>query len=142
MSLLMFQVRVKVFRLRVIDFYGHHQYSPSPAIVHRYLRTVAKDSEGLDQIDWRRQSALTELHCSWRHARFTPHWALELTHPILMRAPHSVEPLSLCVDARTGGGRDMVRRTFGDRAWKNLPLLRSFTLQIRFEHPNEPVNIS
>ncbi|KAH0835742.1 hypothetical protein J3R83DRAFT_9567 [Lanmaoa asiatica] len=122
------RIKVKVSCLRVTNCTGHRQ--PVAAIDHRYLRTLTMDYMSFDHVHWLPQSALTELRfCYPQPFCLNQYWCAELVHAVLTQAPRSVEALWLSVDVRTGEAQG-VRSMFDDPAWRDLPLLRSLTLQV------------
>ena len=96
------KVAVKVSRLRVVECDGFCQLLA--AIDARYLRTLAMDNKFFDHVDWLSQSALTELHITFREPfLWTRDWHMDMmerVHDILMHASQSLEALAISVELR------------------------------------------
>ena len=123
------RVRVKVSRLQMVDCIGVRQ--PIAAIDARSLRTLVMDDLTFDHVTWLSQTALTELHVTIRRS-FDNSVDLQMQrlYAILIQAHQSLEALALFVEVSFGLAQEVVRNTFDDPAWKNLPLLRSLTLSV------------
>ena len=126
------RVKLKVSRLQVTKCVAHCQ--AFAAIDPRYLRTLAVDHDVVvsDYIDWLPKSALTEFIIHLGHVSWVANKEyIKQTHAMLMQAPQSIEALSLPLGVHTGSAQGRIRSMFHGPAWKNLPLLRSLTLDIR-----------
>jgi hypothetical protein len=133
------RVTVKVSRLRVVECDGLRQLM---AIDAPNLRTLAMDSQLFNHIDWLSRSALTELHVTFQQTyALTLDWYTENLHTILMKAPQSLETLSLFVGDPFRLAQDVARHTFDDPAWNSLPLLRSLTLCVCFMYGDTPTDV-
>jgi hypothetical protein len=125
------RVTVKVSCLRVVECGGRHQLIA--AIDAQYLRTLATDDLFFHYVDWLSQSVLTELYITiLRSSDPLVHLYLQRLHAI-MKTHQSLEALALVVDTPYPA-EDVIRITFDSPVWKELPLLRSLTLSVRFTY--------
>jgi len=112
------RLKVKVPCLRIIMCSGVSQLTA--AIDARHLRTLTIDPTfSADQFDWLSEIVITEL-CI--HDAYMQGSHRNVKH-ILNKMPQSIQVLTLPVYARAE------IELFGDPMWKNIPLLRSLTLE-------------
>ena len=131
-------IRVKVSHLRAINSI---ELRPLVAAMDaRCLRIFTAGDSFVGYVDWLSRSALTELHLSLQRGSIL-NWYIQRLHAILMQTPQSLEELEICIDVPFGQAEVTVRSTFDNAAWKNLPLLRSFTLCVYLVSTNTPIEV-
>ena len=122
-------VKIKLTRLCVTDCEGVRQ--PIAATDPRSLRTLDMDGPFLEEVDWLPQSALTELYFRTQALNSVNSVEyIEQLHTVLTQVPKSLEAIWLYVDTSSPIAQDIVGRIFDDPEWKNLPLVRSLTLEV------------
>ncbi|KAF8550788.1 hypothetical protein OG21DRAFT_1487492 [Imleria badia] len=99
-----------------------------------FLRSLAVDFMCLHLVDRLCESALTKLHLSFYHRD-----EVERLHDILVQTSQSLEILEICFSIELP--QDVVGNMFGHSVWKNMPFLRSLTLEIFCLDQDAPVNI-
>ena len=121
------RVKIKLTHLHVTDCEGVCQ--PIAATDPCYLRILGMDQVFFEEVDWLPQSALTELYFR-THGALNQVWCIEQLHTVLTQVPKSLEAIWLYVDTSSSAAQEIFGHMFDDPEWKNLPLIRSLTLEV------------
>jgi len=124
-------LKLKLSRLLVVECgTGHQRIIPSVDV--GCLRMLGIDFRAIEEGDWLRPSAITELYLYTFHHDAFENYVPKL-HVALTKAPRSLQALGLKIDETTACTMavDIVESMLQDPAWKDLSSLRSFTALLR-----------